>query len=135
MIILRRSPAWLAFLALAAGACGGEAEDGDEDLVIDDTESALSGPEVSDETDDADENGDRADDGCRDGDHDGHRHHRRHWFRILDLLDGTRDKTITIASLPQGLPDRLIARLHRIDRDDDGVVTKREAKRARRHRR
>ena len=35
---------------------------------------------------------------------------------------------ITIASLPATLPARLIARLHEIDSNGDGIVTKAEAK-------
>ena len=109
---------------LMVGGCGGETEDDDE-LVIDDTESAL-----VENADDA-----PADDGCRDGDHDGHRRHHRHWFKILDLLDGTRDKAITLAELPDGMPDGLVKKLTRMDTNADGIVTKKEVKRAlKRHR-
>lgn len=128
MISLPRSALVVAFLVL--GGCGGQAEE-DEDLVIDESESALSGVESAE----ADDDSDRADDGCRDGDHDGHKRHRRHWFKILDLLDGTRDKAVTLAALPDGLPDRLVARLGKMDANADGIVTKKEVKRAlRRHR-
>jgi len=120
-----RSTLLLAFLA--AVGCGGQTED-DGDVVIDDNESALSGVENASADDE------RADDGCRDGDREGHHRHRRHWFKILDRIDGTKDKAITIAALPPGLPDRLIAKLHRIDKNDDGIVTKKEAKRWRKHR-
>ena len=115
-----------------AGGCAGEIED-DEDVVISESEFAL---ETDTDTDVADDEraADDADHDCRDGDHDGHKRHRRHWFKVLDLLDGQKDKTITVASLPPGLPDRLIAKLGRIDKNDDGLVTKREAKRFRRHR-
>jgi hypothetical protein len=129
MISLRLSGLLVAFILVAG--CGGQAEE-DEDLVIDDTDSALSGVETSDATDGPDDDG-PADDGCRDGDRDGHKNHHRHWFKLLDLLDGTKDKGITIAALPEGLPDRLIAKLHRIDKNDDGIVTKKEAKRWLRH--
>lgn len=109
---------------LMVGGCGGETEDDDE-LVIDDSESAL-----VENADDA-----PADDGCRDGDRDHHKGHHRHWFKLLDLLDGTRDKAITLAQLPDGTPDGLVAKLTKMDTNSDGIVTKREVKRAlKRHR-
>jgi hypothetical protein len=131
-MMLRSNALVTAIAMLALAACGGQAE-GDDDLVIEDTESALSGVESTNDADEDDVA--RGDDGCRDGDRDAHHHHRRHWFKVLDRLDGTKDKAITIASLPDGLPERLLLRLARIDANSDGVVTKKEAKRAlRRHR-
>lgn len=112
---------------LVLGGCGGKITN-DSDLVISDNESGLGATGAS-EADD----GDRADDDCRDEDHDGHKHHRRHWFKVLDKLDGTRDKRIVIGSLPAGLPDRLIAKLQKLDRNGDGVVTRREVKGHRHH--
>jgi len=67
-------------------------------------------------------------DHCNDREHDQHKHHRRHKFKVLDRVDGTKDGIITIASLPAALPDRLIARLHKIDTDGNGLVTKDEVK-------
>jgi hypothetical protein len=62
------------------------------------------------------------------GDHAGHEHHRHHKFKVLDGLDGKVDDAITIASLPAGLPVRLLEKLGKLDADHDGVVTKAEAK-------
>ncbi|MDB4938931.1 MAG: hypothetical protein JWP87_5903, partial [Labilithrix sp.] len=65
---------------------------------------------------------------CKDHDNDGHHKHHHHKFKVLDRMDGAKDKVITIASLPPGLPDRLIAKLHEIDTDGDGLVTRAEVK-------
>jgi hypothetical protein len=75
------------------------------------------------------------------GEHDGAclghegrpRHGRRpfhHLFRCLDRLDGQKDKTITIASLPARVPAGLVGKLHAIDTDHNGVVTKDEVRAA-----
>lgn len=129
MALVRVSLTGLAIAALVVGGCGGKIETND-DLVISDSQGSLSGPETAGDEDD----GDTADRDCRDGDHEGHKHHRKHWFKVLDRLDGAKDGAITIASLPSGLPDRLIAKLHRIDKNGDGVVTRKEVKHARKHR-
>ena len=117
----------LAAVALGLGGCTGEvAEDGDHDVTeVDSTSAALSSsPQPA-----TGEAGDQesADKECdsKDGDH--HKH-RRHKFKALDRLDGAEDGAITLASLPAGLPDRLSAKLHKIDTDQDGIVTKAEAK-------
>lgn len=122
MISHRLCGLFVAFVVL--GGCGGETEEEDDALVVDDTEAAL----VENAAEDDD--GAPADDGCRDGDHEGHRRHHRHWFKILDLLDGTRDKAVTLAKLPDGTPDGLVAKLTKMDKNGDGIVTKREVKRA-----
>ena len=111
--------------------CGGKTESVDGDIVVSD-DSALSGPEGPASSSEADDE-ERGDDGCKDGDHDGHKHHRHHWFKVLDRLDGQKDKAITIANLPAGMPEGLLKKLHRIDRNGDGVVTKKEAKKAWHH--
>ena len=72
------------------------------------------------------EKGDKGD--CNDRDHGGHAHHRHHKFKVLDGIDGATDGVVTIASLPPALPARLIARLHKIDADGNGLVTKDEVK-------
>ena len=79
---------------------------------------------------DKDDDRDRGDDHgeCNEDENEKHHHHRHHRFHVLDGLDGAQDHQITIASLPAGLPPRLIARLHEIDTNGDGVVTKAEAK-------
>lgn len=133
----------LSIAALAAvnlGGCAGEIDEDDSALEIDDTEStdsALSaGPNAGDDSDSDDAktgepDGNKADKGeCNDGDRGGHKHHHKHKFKILDALDGAKDHTIVIAALPPGLPDRLIAKLHEIDTNDDGSVSKDELKAA-----
>ncbi len=138
----------VAALSTALAACGGQAASEDDGTQVNDakTSEALSSPQpaspsgATDATGDAaDEDHERAD---KDDDHDRgddheqcnedevgeHHHHRHHRFHVLDALDGTRDHQITIASLPATLPARLIARLHEIDTNGDGIVTKDEAK-------
>ncbi|HEY8078895.1 MAG TPA: hypothetical protein VIF62_32410, partial [Labilithrix sp.] len=96
---------------------------------VNDVASSQGALASSDTTGDgADANGDVGDHDCQDGDKDGHAHHHRHKFAVLDALDGVKDKQITIASLPAGLPDHLIAKLHAIDANGDGIVTKPEVK-------
>ena len=141
--------------ALSLAACGGETADPDANLQISDadtTSAALASPDpaaagagaTSGETNDGeddDDDGDHQDrdgakgdhhkggkDHCNDREHDQHKHHRHHKFKVLDRIDGTKDHVITIASLPAALPDRLIARLHTIDTDGNGLVTKDEVK-------
>jgi hypothetical protein len=142
--VLRLAALSLAGLAaLTLAACGGEVTDPDANLQISDadtTSAALGSPDPGNTGEDADDDDDSNDpDGkgdhhkggkarCNDRDHDQHHHHRHHKFKVLDRIDGTKDHVITIASLPAALPDRLIARLHAIDTDGDGLVTKPEAK-------
>ncbi len=133
--------------ALSLAACGGEAADPDANLQVSDadtTSAALASPDpgapatggdTSDGEDDddqqADNDGDHhkgGKDHCNDHDHEQHKHHRHHKFKVLDRIDGTKDHVITIATLPAALPDRLIARLHKIDTNSDGLVTKDEVK-------
>jgi hypothetical protein len=139
-MLIRLSVFGLALAAFAIGGCGGKAASND-DLVVSDNQ-ALASPAPSSSTgggagggDSADDDSaDRGDDGCRDDDHDGHKNHHHHWFKVLDALDGTKDGKITIASLPAGTPDRLLARLHKLDTNNDGVVTRDEVKGHRHHR-
>jgi hypothetical protein len=137
----------LGALASSVGGCAGhtdtEVDDGTEVSDAKMTSSAISSPdpaapsggsgtsgepgERADHDDDHDHGDDHGE--CKgDGDHEKHHHHRHHRFHVLDALDGTKDNQITIASLPAGLPPRLIARLHEIDANGDGIVTKDEAK-------
>ena len=118
-------------LALAAAGCSGEADNTDETEINDaKTASALSSPDPNPtddqadraDHDDDDDHGDDKSDCKDDGDHAKHHHHRHHRFEVLDKLDGTHDREIAIASLPSALPPRLIARLHEIDTNGDGVV-------------
>lgn len=129
----------IAAAALSLGGCAGEDDDDDADaLEVDETDSADSalsaGPNAGDDSDGAKTggpDGNKADKGeCRDDDHGGHKHHHKHKFKVLDRLDGAKDHTIVIAALPAGLPDRLIAKLHKIDADGDGAVSKDELKAA-----
>ena len=142
------------FMAFSLAACGGAVAEPDANLQISDadtTSAALASPDPGNTGEDADNDddndndegeGDRDGKGdhhkgdhhkggkhrCNDRDHDQHHHHRHHKFKVLDRIDGTKDHVITIALLPAALPDRLIARLHAIDTDGDGLVTKAEAK-------
>lgn len=128
-------------LTLAVGCAG--ASTANDDLEIDDlgsSESSLASPDPTgnDTTgeDGAETGGEVGDEDCNDGDHRGHGKHHRHKFSALDKLDGTRDRNITIASLPAGLPERIFAKLAKIDADHDGIVTKAEVKafrKARKH--
>lgn len=112
----------VAALAAVAIACGGKAESStpEGDYQIDETGSAL----VSDSTTDADTNDDGS---CKDGDHD-HKGHGKHRFKVLDRLDGVRDHQITLAALPANVSARLLEKLHALDANGDGVVTKDELK-------
>ena len=121
----------------AAGAAGGETSDGeDDDGEHQDGEHQDGDHQDGDHEDGDHEDGDGAKgnhhkggkDRCNDRDHDKHAHHRHHKFKVLDRIDGTKDHVITIASLPAALPARLIARLHAIDTDGNGLVTKDEVK-------
>lgn len=119
----------LVAFAAAAVACGGKAdtnESADGDFQIDEAGSSL----VSDAPDD-DGASDGAD-GCQKGDHD-HKGHRKHRFKALDLLDGVRDRQITLAALPADLSPHLLEKLHALDANTDGVVTKDEMKARRDH--
>jgi hypothetical protein len=116
----------VAFALTFAAGCGGAS--GNQDLEVNDTGStgaALQGP--SDDTT-GNSGSDVGDKDCKDGDHDGHARHHRHKFSVLDAMDGVKDGQITIANLPPGLPQRLIDKLHQIDTDGDGIVTKAEVK-------
>ena len=113
----------LGIAALSLGGCAGhDSEEVDDGLEVTDatgtTASALATPDPS--TDAKSE--------CNEHDRDGHHHHRKHKFKVLDRLDGVKDHQITIAALPAGLPERLIARLHEMDADGNGAVTKDEAR-------
>jgi hypothetical protein len=135
-------------------ACGGKVDAADNELDVaddDSTSAAISSPDPgataggdTSEADDGDDDGDRngagdddadehTDKDCKDGDSGNHHHHHHHKFKLLDRLDGAKDKVITIASLPAGLPERLIAKLHKLDKDGDGLVTRAEVK-AHKHR-
>lgn len=114
-------------LTLAVG-CGGAT--GNDDLEVNDVGSsnaALQGPSDSTDTT-GNEGSEVGDKDCKDGDHDGHGHHHRHKFKVLDALDGVVDHQITIANLPADLPQHLIDKLHKIDANGDGIVTKDEVK-------
>jgi hypothetical protein len=125
-------------IALSLGACGGAtAEDTTEvnDSSLSQAATSATPPAPgaagdNGERADRDDDRDRGDDSgeCNDHDGEGHHHHRHHRFHVLDRLDGKQDDQITIASLPPSLPPRLIARLHEIDTNGDGIVTKAEAK-------
>src|SRR5689334_13486913 len=110
-------------LGMSLGGCAADVDDDDDGMVVDEadeTSSALTSPEPETSADsDAD---------CNDSDARDHKKHRKHKFKILDRLDGTKDRSIVIASLPEGLPEKLIAKLNKIDTDHDGIVTKAEAK-------
>lgn len=130
----------LAPLAAAIVFVGCAGHSGNDDLEVNDlgsTRDALATPAAPSPTttgDDTTGDGEHEDGSevgdkdCRHGDKDGHGHHHRHKFSVLDALDGTVDHQITIANLPPGLPDRLLAKLHTIDADGDGIVTKTEVK-------
>ena len=71
---------------------------------------------------------------CRDEDgKPKHGHRKHHLFKWLDRLDGDKDHRIVIASLPDKVPAGLIEKLHAIDSDKDGVVTKKEARHGKKH--
>lgn len=122
--------------SLVVSGCAGSVQaPADDGAVIDETDStsaALSAVDPSNpSTEPGDDTGDdetKADPRCDDKDAANHKNHRKHKFKNLDALDGTKDHQITIASLPAGLPDKLIAKLHKLDVDGDGIVTKAEAK-------
>ena len=124
----------LAVAAVATALVGCSGASGNEDLQVNDVgqaQGALAAPAPSggDTTGDgADANGEVGDHDCQEGDKDGHDRHHRHKFSALDALDGVKDHQITIANLPPGLPDRLLAKLHAIDTNGDGIVTKAEVK-------
>ncbi len=123
---MRSKHAWtwcaglLGVTALVLGGCAGEIDDdddvGDDDLeVVEAVESELSldatmGPNGRD---------------CVGGHA---RRHKKHKWKLLDRLDGTKDRVITLATLPQPLPAKLLARLAEIDTNDDGLVTRDEVK-------
>ena len=112
--------------AASLGGCGGAVAQDDAALEIDDSHQALTaGPDPGAPGDDADD-GEKSD--CNEHDRGGHKNHHKHKFKVLDALDGAKDHVIVIASLPAGLPDRLIAKLHTIDSNGDGSVTKDELK-------
>ena len=107
--------------AAAPSTGGGDDSDGDKEGPDDDHQG-----DRADKDDDRDRGDDHGE--CNEDENEKHHHHRHHRFHVLDGLDGTRDHQITIASLPAALPPRLIARLHEIDTNGDGIVTKDEAK-------
>lgn len=130
MVHLSKSVVFGVF-AVALLACGGAVDNelDDDDLDISELDAALTSPDPGAPGAQEDAEDDDGTD-CRDDDRGGHKHHRRHKFKVLDRLDGAKDKTITIAALPPGLPERLLAKLRRIDADANGLVTKDEAKAA-----
>jgi len=134
----------VAAFALVLAGCAGQVDDDDAtDLEISDTTStsaALASPDLDDEDGDTTgyegdgERGEVGDKDCNDRDHAGHKRHHRHKFKMLDRIDGNKDGNITLAALPAGLPERLLAKLARLDADHDGIVTKAEVKTFRKHR-
>ncbi len=120
--------------SFALGGCAGEVTDeGDDagDLEISSSEEALSVGDVVETSaaaspDEVDCNDDDDDD--KDGKHHRRHHHRKHKFKLLDRLDGTKDKIITIAALPAGLPPHLLAKLAKMDTNHDGLVSREEVK-------
>lgn len=113
---------------VSLGACGGAVDSSldDDDLDIDEADSALTSPDPAGDEDRQGED----DRDCRDGDRHHHKHHLKHKWKVLDRLDGAHDHAITIASLPPGLPARLLEKLHKLDANGDGVVVKDEVKAA-----
>jgi hypothetical protein len=110
---------------LIAGCAGADAQPEEEELPSDVEASAGTAlmSEAQGEADDEDE-GEARDE-----------HHHRHrlaklLFKLLDRLDGTKDKEIVLASLPAKVPAKLLEKLHAIDTNGDGIVTKAEAKAA-----
>jgi hypothetical protein len=121
--------------AVMLTGCGGAIDESELAVNDDDaTSSAISSPDPgagANDGDDADDEADETDDDCKDGDRrdgDGHHKHHHHKFKVLDRLDGVKDKIITIASLPPGLPDRLLHKLQKLDTNSDGLVTRAEVK-------
>jgi hypothetical protein len=110
------------------GANGNDDSANDDGENNDDTAGHQDGP--NDDHADRDDDREHGDDHekCNGNADEKHHQHRHHRFHVLDGLDGTKDRRITIASLPAGLPQRLLARLGEIDSNGDGVVTKDEAK-------
>ena len=112
--------------ALAFGCAGAKDNELDDDTELpDDVETSAGTLAVDAEARDAVDDVDRD---HKKGDRDGHRKHTRKLFKLLDRLDGDKDGRIVIASLPAKAPPRLIAKLHEIDADGDGAVTKEEAR-------
>jgi len=113
-------------LAVSLGGCAADVDGDDDDGIVidetDETSAALTSPDPSSGAD--------SDGECTDADKDAqdHKKHRKHKFKMLDRLDGAKDRSVVIASLPAGLSEKLIAKLNKIDTDQDGVVTKAEAK-------
>lgn len=63
----------------------------------------------------------------------GKRHHHgrgKNKFHHLDSIDGFEDGAITLDRLPDAVPAEMLAKLHKIDVNNDGVVTKEEARNA-----
>jgi hypothetical protein len=123
----------LALIAACSGATTSDVE-GDLPEDFDDSAAALAvEPEpddsLSDDDDDRDDNGDHhkdKDKEKREGKHKKkHRHH--HLFKKLDRLDGDKNGAIVIASLPARVPPRVLEKLHEIDTNDDGIVTRAES--------
>ena len=124
----------LAVGALSIGGCGGLVEEDPDDDLPDDVATMADGlatgvdPDDGDDDDDDRAHGDRRE-GRRDGrKHGDRRHKHRQMFRRLDRLDGVKDGRITLASLPPNLPERLVARLARLDVDGSGDVSREEAR-------
>ena len=118
--------------AVVLAACGGHVA-ADGELAVSDndtTSSAISSPDPGETGDgnDGDDADEKTDEDCNDRDREKHDHHHHHKFKVLDRMDGARDKVITIASLPAGLPERLFAKLHKLDTNGDGLVTRDEVK-------
>lgn len=96
---------------------------------IDDTATELAAEPEPDDGAAGDNDGDADDDhDKRDGRRKHERKHRHHHlFKKLDRLDGTKDHQITIAALPPRVPAKLVDKLHEIDANADGVVTREES--------
>jgi hypothetical protein len=122
----------LSIASLSLVGCGG-ATDSDLDDDVDlpnDFDSVSEG--LSTAVDPAEETAGEHQRDCRRG-NDGRPKHARkvhHLFRCLDRLDGEKDKTIVIASLPARVPEGLIAKLRTVDANNDGIVTKDEVRAA-----
>lgn len=113
----------LGVTALVLGGCAGEVDD-DDDVADDDLEvaEAVESELGVDPT--------MGPDGRECAGRHG-RHHKKHKWKLLDRLDGTKDKVITVATLPPNLPPKLLARLAEIDANKDGLVTKDEVRASR----
>src|SRR6267142_1705515 len=98
---------------LIVGCAGANAQPEEEELPTD-VESSAGSALMTQAQGEADNEGD-GDGEARDdrGEHHHHRHHlAKLLFKLLDRLDGTKDKQIVLASLPATVPAKLIEKLH-----------------------